>query len=316
MSKKTLTKDQKEKLKELEPLLRKASHNRNYEEATNLTFKIQNILKPTGHETRLMKSKNTLFETAMECGKVDKAITGFIGVRSKVSKPTRLYLEATSLLAICYLRKRDLNSARPYMVEALKCEKHIKSKNQRTQFKVALAKRFQDEAILSSLAIENTEDLDPTKIQEEAGSLICKKNEDEIYELLGSRVPNIALEFVEDVHRESQKLLTFEEKKLLPIHLETKEKRKLGRSIISAFERVLWKALCDKDSDVYKMWFTNGMQAFLDKKYITIAITTALSGLSIGVYAIAVYISAIIIKMGIETFCDLYKPTNLMDLRK
>lgn len=313
---KNLTKEQKSKLRVLEPMLQKAAASKDYNKAEQITSEIQQLLRPTGHETRLMQAKNWLFQTAMECGKLDRAIMGFIGIRQKVSKHTRLFLEATSLLAICYLRKRDLESARPYMIEALKCEKNIKSELQRTRFKVNLAKRFNEEALLSSLGTEKIEDLDPAIIQEEAGKLISRNTEDEILELLGSTVPNGALEFVSEVHKQSQNLLTFEEKKSLPSPTIFKEKRKLGRGVISAFKNIVWKSLCDKESEVYKMWFTNGMQTVLDKKYITSAIVTTLSGFKIGVYAIAVYVTALIIKMGIETFCDAYQPESLMALRK
>jgi hypothetical protein len=48
-----------------------------------------------------MQSKVWLFEAAMEAGNLDIAEAGFVGVRAKCSKGTRLHLEATALLAIC-----------------------------------------------------------------------------------------------------------------------------------------------------------------------------------------------------------------------
>lgn len=310
-----LTDDQKKKLAILEPMLREAADAYDLDKAKDITARIQEILRPTGHETRLMQTKNRLFEIAMESGNVGMAISGFLGVRQKVSERTRLYLEATSLLAICYLRKKDLDSARPYMVEALSCEKNIKSVTQRSVFKITLAKRFEDEALLASLSVEESEYLDIDKIQEDAGNLIRTKHEDEILEMLGASVPAGAIDFVQDVHKESMGLLTYDEKKKLPSPEYFKERKKLGKGVFSAFQTVIWHSLCDKDSEVYKMWFTNGMQAVLDKKYITASIATALAGLNAGVYAIAVYLSALLIKIGIETFCSIYKPSNIMGLR-
>jgi len=310
-----LTDEQKQKLAILEPRLREAADARDFEKAKAITLSIQNVLRPTGHETRLMQTKNRLFEVAMESGNLGTAISGFLGVRQKVSRRTRLYLEATALLAICYLRKRDLNSARPYMVEALSCENNIKSDVKRSIFKVALAKRFEEEALLASLSVEETEHLDIDKIQKEAGELIYTKHEDEILELLGSSVPDGALDFVQDVRDESMGLLTYDEKIKLPSPDYFKERKKLGRGILSAFQAVIWRSLCDKDSEVYKMWFTDGMKAVLDKKYLTVSIATALSGLNAGVYAIAVYLTALLIKIGLETFCNVYKPDNVMGLR-
>ena len=311
-----LTEEQKEKLSILEPRLRKAADSRNLEKAKETALAIQNVLRPTGHETRLMQTKNILFEVAMETGNSNMAISGFLGVRQKVSKRTRLYLEATALLAICYLRSKDLDMARPYMVEALSCEKNITSDVKRSIFKVALAKRFEQEALLASLSVEETEYLDIERIQEEAGELIYSKNEDEILEMLGTYVPDGALDFVKEVRDEAMGLLTYDEKSKLPSPEYFKERKKLGRGVLSAFQSVIWRSLCDKNSEVYKMWFTNGMQAVLNGNYITVTIATALAGLKIGVYAIAVYLTALLVKIGIETFCSVYKPADIMELRK
>lgn len=101
-----LSDEQRAKLAILEPMLMLAATARDYEKAKDITLRIQNILRPTGHEMRLMQAKNRLFEIAMESGNINIAISGFTGIRQKVSKRTRLYLEATTLLAICYLRKQ------------------------------------------------------------------------------------------------------------------------------------------------------------------------------------------------------------------
>tara|TARA_R110000751_G_scaffold79953_5_gene161182 strand:+ start:888 stop:1838 length:951 start_codon:yes stop_codon:yes gene_type:complete len=316
MSTSSLNEEQKKQLRLLEPSLRLASLRGDFRECERLTACLQNILRPTGHETRLMQSKNRLFETAMEVGKIDYAIRGFVGVRQKVSKSTRLYLEATSLLAICYLRKRELDKARPYMVEALRSEKNIKSEARRSDFKVSLAKRFDEEALLASISTEATENMDVEKIQEDAAKLIQTKHEDEILELLGSKIPEGALDFIERVNRESKNLLTYDEKLRLPSPATFQQKKKLGKGLLAAFQTVIWKSLCDQSSEVYKMWFTNGLQAVLDKNYLTGAIVSTLAGLKIGIYAIAVYLTSLLIKIGIETFCNVYQPNNLMALRK
>lgn len=316
MSTRPLSEEQKRQLKLLEPSLKLASARRDFEECERLTDYIQNLLKPTGHTTRLMQSKNWLFETAMETGKVDYAIKGFIHVREKSSKGTRLYLEATALLAICYLRKKDLAKAKPYMIEALRSEKNIKSEIRRSDFRVSLAKRFNEEALLASVSSETKEHIDIDKVQEDAAKLIQTKHEDEILELLGSNIPENALDFIERVNKESKNLLSYEEKLRLPSPATFQQKNKLGKGLLTAFQTVIWQSLCDPNSDVYKIWFTNGLQAVLDKKYLTTAIVTTLAGLNIGFYAITVYLTSLLIKIGIETFCTAYQPNNLMALRK
>ena len=57
-----LTTEQKEKLAILEPMLREAASSHDFERAKEVTFRIQNVLRPTGNETRLMESKNRLME--------------------------------------------------------------------------------------------------------------------------------------------------------------------------------------------------------------------------------------------------------------
>lgn len=201
------------------------------------------------------------------------------------------------------------------MIEALKCEKNIASDAKRSEFRISLAKKFDEEALLATLATDSSDHLVVDQIQEDAGRLIYSSQEEEIFESLGDYVPDGALDFVREVHRESQGLLTYQEKKRLPSPDYFKEKKKLGKGILSAFQSVIWSSLCDKDSEVYKMWFTNGMQAVLDKKYMTTAVVSALAGLNIGVYAIAVYLTALMLKIGIETFCKIYKPAGIMGLR-
>jgi len=57
------------------------------------------------------------------------------------------------------------------------------------------------------------------------------------------------------------------------------------------------------------------MQAVLDKTYLTGAVVATLSGLAIGGYAIAVYLTALLIKIGIEVFCETFQPAGIMDMR-
>ena len=78
-----LTDNQKRRLKLLEPALRQAVKLGKYERAQLLTHEIQDVLRPTGHETRLMQAKNWLFEAALESGNLEFAISGFQGVRKK-----------------------------------------------------------------------------------------------------------------------------------------------------------------------------------------------------------------------------------------
>jgi ATP/maltotriose-dependent transcriptional regulator MalT len=136
-----LTDVQKRRLKIFEPALRKAVETGNVRRANALTQEIQELLRPTGHEARLMRAKTWLFEAEMEAGNIEYAISGFESVRkSGIGATTRLYLEATALLAVCYLRKGDLSKARPQIDEALASLQNIKSDTQRRKFRSNIVK--------------------------------------------------------------------------------------------------------------------------------------------------------------------------------
>jgi hypothetical protein len=75
-----LTEDQKEKLARLEPALRDTAKKGDYKSAKRITQDIQRLLLATGHITRLMQSKNLLFEAALEAGEHGIAKSGFIGI--------------------------------------------------------------------------------------------------------------------------------------------------------------------------------------------------------------------------------------------
>ena len=309
---KNLTTDQKEKLAELEPNLRQAVRLGDYANAKKITAKIQAVLRPTGHETRLMKSKNWLFEAAMEAGEIHTAISGFTGIRQKVSKNTRIYLEATALLAICHLRLKNLGSAEPLMAEVLRNDKYIKSKAKRRDFRRRVAERFKQEGALAALKDFGHEKLVPATVQNQEGELVQSKTEEQILDGLGVAIPLETIRFLQTVDDLSRKALPYTEVKFLPSPETQLEKKELGRTIFSSLKRVLWRSLCDPKSDIYKAWFSEGMTIVLNKKYIASAVIAALSGLGIGIKAIAVSVTALIVKFGLEVFCDRYIPDGIM----
>ena len=139
------------------------------------------------------------------------------------------------------------------------------------------------------------------------------RTEEEIIILIGQSTPPSVVEFLRRVSDLTKKQLPYREVLLLASHETIKEQRKLGEKVFSALRRVVWKSLCDPESEVYKLWFTAGMKVVFDKKYLTTAIGTALAGYKVGVYGIVVYSSALILKIGLEVFCDVCKPKPIMD---
>ncbi len=252
----------------------------------------------------------------MTAGEVDFAISGFKGIIVSTRKGTRVHLEATSLLAVCYLRKGDIESSKPLIREVLTDEKSITSSTGRKEFRRRIVGRFEEEAALASLRNCGVEKMDPQTVQDEAGQLIARMNEDEIFQYFGDAIPEHTIHLLFDLDSFSQKLLPQEDRKLLPSPEQKVERREVGKTIFLSIQRVLWDSLCSPDSDIYKAWFSNGLGFVLDKKFISTAVISALSGFGIGIKALAVSATALIIKFGIEVYCHRFQPSDIMSARE
>jgi len=307
-----LTSVQKRRLGVLEPALRNSVRMGDYRSAKQITLDIQELLRPTGHETRLMQAKNWLFEAALEAGQLQIAKQGFEGVRKKTSKRTRVNLEATALLAICFLRERNLKAAEPLIAEVLQNDSVIRSDRRRRQFRVRTHQRFIEEGLLAGLRGCGTERLEANEIQDEAGRLVQQSTEDQLFASLGRSVPPQVKDFLLNVDRLSRAQFPVVHVKYLPRTEDLIENRKIGEALFSSIRRVLWRSICDPESDIYKAWYNEGMAVVLNRKYIASAVVVTLGGLDIGVVAIGASVTALIIKFGIEVFCDVYKPSGVM----
>jgi hypothetical protein len=307
-----LTEQQKNRLSTLEPALRRAAQNGDYEAAKMIALDVQQVLRISGHETRLMQAKNWLFEAAMEAGSLDIAIPGFIGIREKTAHTTRVHLEATALLAICYLRQQKPEKAEPLMHEVLTSDTNIKSESRRKQFVRRVVARFHEEAALSSLRNSGNDGLDPAEIQDHAGKLVQLLTEDEIYAELARALPPGTAALLIKVDQLAKKGLTEKDIKYLPTTKQLIEDQRLGSTVFSSIKRVLYRSLCDKDSEIYQAWFNRGFAVVLDKKYFAAAVAATLVNMGAGVKALAVSVTALLIKFGIEVYCARFKPEGVM----
>jgi len=310
-----LTEAQKRRLARLEPRLRNAARIGDFAAAKALAAELQGVLRPTGHHMRLFQSKNWLFEAALEAGEITFARQGFEGIRSAVRPATRLYLEATALLAVSYLRSGDIETAKPHMAEVLANTEVIQSDFQRRAFKRRLIDRFDEEAVLASLRDCGTDYLVPDIIEMEAGQLIQAKTEDEMFLSLGELTPEHSVDILLRIEEFGLKQLPEGDLKYLPGPKVRTERRDVGKIVFASFKRTLWRSLCDPASDIYNAWFHQGMGVVLDRKYIGAAVVAVFSGFGIGLKALAVSATALLIKFGLEIFCEVYKPEALMESR-
>jgi hypothetical protein len=139
--------------------------------------------------------------------------------------------------------------------------------------------------------------------------------EDEILADLGSKLPEEVVRRLLNLDEIARKALPEHEIRYLPKPKELATEGAVGKSVFAAFRTVLYRSLCDPQSDVYKAWFSQGLGVVLDKKYIATAVTAAMANLGIGLKALAVSAVALVIKFGIEVFCEKAKPMEVMSIR-
>ncbi len=310
-NKPVLTKEQKEKLAYLEPQLKTCVRSANLSKAKEITAQLQIILRPTGHETRLLQAKNWLYETAMEANNLSYAKRGFEGTIQKSNTSTRLHLEALALLAICYLREENLDKARKLIVKVVQNINNIKSDKKREQFHKRLIERLEEESILIGLSDEASTPLDLEEVNQQTVKLIMTKSENQIYLEMGRAVPQRSIDLLSDVRNTYTLKLPAPDQKMLPPPITEQNKEELGKRASSALRRVAWRAICSPESDIYKAW-SQGLSIVYDKKYITGAIVASFNSGHIPLIMVAASAAALAIKFGAEVFCETFAPNSIM----
>ncbi len=291
----------------------------NLESAKLILNDLKVILSAYFHEARILENYLKLYEAALEAWQIPVAIKGFQFVRNNANENTRLHLEATTLLAICYLREKNINLAEPLMAEVLQNDKVIKSESKRFEFRATIVGRFDQEGALAALA-ESSPSISVNSendIHKAAVEIIKQgKSEDDIREMLGASVPEAVKDYLFRIDSISKNLLSYEQRKRLPGPKEVIKNKNLGSIVLGGFKRKLYKYICDEKSDVYQAWLKDGINSILDNSFIASIVVTALADLRIGASALAARITAFIMNQGITNFCNNNKPSSLMVLRK
>jgi hypothetical protein len=295
--------------------LKKAIVEKDLSTAKRLTVDLQALLRPTGHTIRLIESKNRLYELAIDLGEIEFAKTGLESNRKATNKNTRTNLEATALLAICLLRENKIEEAKPLIKEVLKNDKVIKSNRTRALFRKEIIDRFNEEITLCSLKEEPIQNFNEDDLEPEITKLLQTSNNDQLFLAVGKATPEYTKYNLLQVHQYSTNQLPSAERMALPSPEEKGEPKEVGRTVFKSVKRVIYRSLCDPNSDIYKTWYNNGMQMVLNKKFIHTAVITTLATFGIGIKLLAASIVALIIKFGIEVYCDKNKPLNMMELR-
>ena len=309
-----LTPVQKRRLSALEPALRQAVYAADYAGAKLIVADLQSVLRATGHETRLMRSKTWLFEAALNAGEVHTAETGLRGVCAKSSVGTRVHLEALALLAVCLLRQGKLAEAEKVISEVVS-SKAIKDSAKRERFIQGVSARFQLEACLGAARGLHADSLDPHAIDAAAVEAVRTKSDDELYAEISIALPRSVIEAAFRVDKAARLRLTHTEVALLPSPAHFEKRVEQGKCFFTSLKLVIWKSLCDPKSDIYQAWFTNGIASFMSKKYYAFVVTSALVDIGFAAKAIAVPATALLMKLGVEVYCERYRPGEILDGR-
>lgn len=306
---------QKRRLSILKPQFESAINDKDIHSAKIIIKDIEDVLKQNNNETLLAKYKNWFYELALDLEQYTIAENGFFSIRHSINSNTRIHLEATALLAICYLRQKKVDSAKPLIKEVLNNDAVIKTPRTRQIFNKNIIQRFDEEVALYSLKQDVIPKMDIDEIEAEAGYLIATKSEEELFGLLGYNLPATTKNILYEVDSFAKNLLPYEERKLLPSSQDIIKNEAAGKTVFQSFKRTIYNSICDQKSQVYKMWNERVVGAVFDTKYLIGAITLALNSINIGIKALVITAAALVVRFGLDIYCEHYKPKGVMEAR-
>jgi hypothetical protein len=302
------------RLRPLEKQLKFAQKCGSVEDAELAMQEIQNLLKSYKDHHRLLECKLWYFETLLDANHTAVAESGFVSIRRKAARNTRLYLESTFFLSVCFLRQKRINEAKPLFKEVLIALNKEQIAPTRRLLQKRIIERIEEESILTELIGAGTETLNADKIQVLAIQLV-QKPEDEIFELLGRHIPYEAYKRLQEIREHAVLQLPVSDRKLLgPPGFATKE-LSVGKRAFAVLKRVGWKTLCDTKSPIYKLWSKKIPEVY-SGSYFSAAVVQSFNNWKIGLPFLAAGIAAVAMKYGAVEFCEATKPESIMEIRR
>lgn len=314
MSNTKLSDEQLRKLKPLEKRLQQAVREAESEQAVEIATEIQALFPNDRSHQRLLQAKLWAFEACIDANRLTYAESGLIGVRKLANNNTRLYLEASSLLAVCLLRSKKIDESKKLISEVISNINSIKSDRTRHRFQKILIERIEEECILAELVGTESTPMNSAEIQAKAIFLLQHSSDDEIFKFIGNSVPVASLNLLGEVRSFSVKQISTEDRKLLSPPDKAADPKQIGRTTFALLRRIAWKTFCKPSSPIYKLWFQKVPKVF-NEGYFSAAIVTTMSDFKIGAPLLASGITALIMKYSAEEFCSLAKPKGLMSDR-
>ena len=263
---------------------------------------------------RLLESRLRYFECLLDTNDCYVAESGFVGIRGKAKQNTRLYLEATFLLALSLLRQNKLEKAKDHLQEVVKGFNKIKSLGTRRAMQERVVERIEEETLLASLAGKDESRLDPHKVNDQAIAL-AEKSEDEILKQMGRALPASCLQLLLRVRGEVVLMLPPADRLALPAPDRASSELNLGRRIGGFMKRVVWRTVCAPDSPIYKAWSAKLPEVY-SAGYFATGVVKAFENFRIGGPMLAVGVTAILMKSAAVEFCKATCPTPVMETRR
>ncbi|WP_147440719.1 hypothetical protein [Paraburkholderia sp. RAU2J] len=314
MSNSKLSDEQLAKLRPLEKRLEQAVREAESELAVEIATEIQALFPNDRAHHRLLQAKLWAFEACVDANRLTYAETGLIGVRKLSNPDTRLYLEASSLLAICLLRLKKVDDSKKLIKEVVSKLNNIKSDRTRHRFQKIFVERIEEECVFAELIGFGDQAMNPAEIQAKAVFLLQHSSDDEIFKFIGNSVPVASLNLLSDVRSFSVKQLPAADRKLLPAPEKAAEPKQIGRTTFALLRRIAWKTFCKPSSPIYVLWSKKVPKVF-NEGYFSAAVVTTMGDFKIGVPLLASGIAALTMKYSAEEFCALAKPKGLMSDR-
>lgn len=300
-----------DQLRLLESDLQRAVSKGSSQEALEIATKIQILFGEDRRHSRLLRAKLQAFEACLDTNQLVYAESGFSGIRQLASNQTRLYLEASALLAVCYLRLKQPEKAKPLIQEILERINNIRSDTRRHQFQERLIHRIEEECVLSDVIGRNEGELIPAEIHVKAVQLLQTSSEDEILKLIGNSLPSSTISLLRNVRGYSIAQLSPPDQKLLPSSKDVEIPKNIGKTVFAVIRRIGWKTLCDPESSIYKAWSKRVPEVYSDTYFAT-ALATTFANWKIGIPMLVSGTVALVMKYSAQEFCNWAKPKGLM----
>jgi hypothetical protein len=301
------------RIKSVEDALREAVDQGDSKSAIHYAAEIQAIFGQDRTHHRLLRAKLWALECCMEndAAKLAYAERGFIGIRALSSTSSKLYLEASGLLALSLIRQKKPDEAKPIIREVISRINNIESSRTRHLFQKRFVERIEEECILAELIGTGDEELNFGLVQAKAIELLQRNTDDEIFKLIGQCIPSDRLLLFAEVRAYSILQLPAPDRALLPPPEAAQEPKTIGRTAFAVLRRVAWKTFCKPSSPIFELWSKKIPKVF-NEGYFSAAIISALADLRIGIPLLASGVAAIVMKYSAEEFCALAKPKGIM----